>query len=202
MLAPVAGSSLTIVGGQQIAADQPIGISGKRLRLQVPPADGATFVPDGFLERLGRRRRPGVPGRQLPAGHRPGHGANVLWQVETLSGVAGLAQRPAGTGARSCCRPIQGDAVVGEAAVVSPRRRRRHDDARLSTRRCQRIYDATTVRVNANAVDATNGETVQEILGSGNAANDPLQFTLKQSPLTYRHRAPRLRGRSRLCRSG
>ena len=47
------------------------------------------------------------------------------------------------------------------------------------------IYDATTVTVNANAVQATNGETVQEILGSGDAATDPLQFTLKQAPLTY-----------------
>jgi predicted phage baseplate assembly protein len=32
---------------------------------------------------------------------------------------------------------------------------------------------------------ATNGETVQEILGSGDAANPALSFTLKQAPLTY-----------------
>lgn len=48
-----------------------------------------------------------------------------------------------------------------------------------------RIYDATTVTVNANAVEATDGETVQEILGSGDAGNAALEFTLKQSPLTY-----------------
>lgn len=39
--------------------------------------------------------------------------------------------------------------------------------------------------MNANAVEATNGETVQEILGSGDSTNDALEFTLKQSPLTY-----------------
>ena len=39
--------------------------------------------------------------------------------------------------------------------------------------------------MNANAVLATNGQTVQEILGSGDATNPALQFTLKQAPLTY-----------------
>ena len=47
------------------------------------------------------------------------------------------------------------------------------------------IYDASTVTVNANAVLATNGQTVQEILGSGDATNPALQFRLKQTPLTY-----------------
>jgi len=46
-------------------------------------------------------------------------------------------------------------------------------------------YDASTVKVNANAVMATNGQTVQEILGSGDATNAALRFTLKQQPLTH-----------------
>jgi predicted phage baseplate assembly protein len=48
-----------------------------------------------------------------------------------------------------------------------------------------RLYDRSTVTVNANAVLATHGETVQEILGSGDAANPALTFTLRQAPLTY-----------------
>jgi hypothetical protein len=48
-----------------------------------------------------------------------------------------------------------------------------------------RIYDRSTVKVNANTVAATQGETMNEILGSGDATNPALQFTLKQSPLTY-----------------
>ena len=39
--------------------------------------------------------------------------------------------------------------------------------------------------MNANAVLATHGETVLEILGSGDATNSALEFQLKQSPLTY-----------------
>jgi predicted phage baseplate assembly protein len=39
--------------------------------------------------------------------------------------------------------------------------------------------------VNANAVEATHGETVKEIMGSGDATNAGLKLQLKQSPLTY-----------------
>ena len=39
--------------------------------------------------------------------------------------------------------------------------------------------------LNANVVHATHGETVSEILGSGDASQRYQQFTLKQSPLTY-----------------
>jgi predicted phage baseplate assembly protein len=48
-----------------------------------------------------------------------------------------------------------------------------------------RAYDCSTVTVNANAVLATHGQTTQEILGSGDATNAALSFSLKQAPLTY-----------------
>ncbi len=46
-------------------------------------------------------------------------------------------------------------------------------------------YIRKSVYINANVAPATNGETVQEILGSGNAAKTFQKFVLKQSPLTY-----------------
>lgn len=46
-------------------------------------------------------------------------------------------------------------------------------------------YIRQSVYMNANVVLATNGETVQEILGSGNAAKTFQQFVLKQPPLNY-----------------
>ena len=47
MVAPVSGSSIAVVGGQQIAGGQPVGVSGKRVRLQAPTGASATFVPAG-----------------------------------------------------------------------------------------------------------------------------------------------------------
>jgi hypothetical protein len=46
-------------------------------------------------------------------------------------------------------------------------------------------YLPETVSINANVVDATNGETVTETLGSGDAGTAFQTFTLKQMPLTW-----------------
>ncbi|HWA83930.1 MAG TPA: putative baseplate assembly protein [Fimbriimonadaceae bacterium] len=49
----------------------------------------------------------------------------------------------------------------------------------------QNGYTRTTVTMNANVVAATHGETVQEVLGSGDGAKSLLSFKLKKPPLTY-----------------
>jgi predicted phage baseplate assembly protein len=46
-------------------------------------------------------------------------------------------------------------------------------------------YDRTTVSIYANVARATHGETVKEIIGSGNADQPYQRFTLRQPPLTY-----------------
>lgn len=46
-------------------------------------------------------------------------------------------------------------------------------------------YKRDTVRIHGNVAKATHGETRQETLGGGDAAQPLQQFTLKQSPLTY-----------------
>jgi Baseplate J-like protein len=46
-------------------------------------------------------------------------------------------------------------------------------------------YRRDTVKINANVAKATNGETRQEILGSGDGSKPLQQFTLKQPPLTF-----------------
>jgi hypothetical protein len=46
-------------------------------------------------------------------------------------------------------------------------------------------YIRKTVTINANVAAATHGETVKEILGSGNAAAIFQKFVLKQNPLTH-----------------
>ena len=46
-------------------------------------------------------------------------------------------------------------------------------------------YDRTVTTVNANVAPATQGQSVSEILGSGNASTPNQEFALKQSPLTF-----------------
>jgi len=46
-------------------------------------------------------------------------------------------------------------------------------------------YRRDTVTINANIARATNGETVQEVLGSADASQSYQRFTLRQPPLTH-----------------
>ena len=46
-------------------------------------------------------------------------------------------------------------------------------------------YVRSTVRINANVAEATHGETVQELLGGGDASAEFQTFKLRQTPLTY-----------------
>jgi len=46
-------------------------------------------------------------------------------------------------------------------------------------------YERESFSLNGNVAHATHGETVSEIVGSGDASQPYQQFTLKQSPLTY-----------------
>lgn len=47
------------------------------------------------------------------------------------------------------------------------------------------LYDRNTVTLNANVARANHGETVSEVLGSGDASSTYQTFALKQKPLTY-----------------
>ncbi|HEX6747299.1 MAG TPA: putative baseplate assembly protein [Longimicrobium sp.] len=56
---------------------------------------------------------------------------------------------------------------------------------RLEGTGMQRWYDRGSVRIWANVAMATHGETVSEVLGSGDGSQANQQFTLKRPPLTY-----------------
>lgn len=180
MLMPVAGSALAVAGGQQLPAGQPVAISGRRLRLQVGPA--ATFTPAGSSG-----TSDAVAGQAFLIDAFPpviDAGGNTTWSVITVSGIAGTLTIPVNSPLTYLpadpADPVAGEAATVQAAVPAG------DLAQLTLAApLARIYDRSTVTVNANALLATNGETVQEILGSGDAANPALSFTLKQAPLTY-----------------
>jgi hypothetical protein len=53
------------------------------------------------------------------------------------------------------------------------------------TKPLQHTYDRTSVRIFGNAGAATHGETVREVLGSGDASVSFQRFKLSHAPLTY-----------------
>jgi hypothetical protein len=181
MIVPVCGTSISVSGGQIIAAGQPIGISGKYVRLQVTSGDLALFAPANSSGVLAV-----TEGQVFLVNAFPpvlDTTGLLLWSVSTLSGVPGTLSLTSDN--LQLLPADKNDPYKSEAALVSVVSVTGDITLLSLASTLSGIYDATTVTVNANAVESTHGETVQEILGNGDGTNGGLQFTLKQSPLTY-----------------
>ncbi|MGB6686556.1 MAG: hypothetical protein WBE76_01800 [Terracidiphilus sp.] len=194
MIIPTYGGSITLSGLQAFADNAPIGVSGKRVRIVSTTALNGTnggFTPAGGTGALAAGINQPFLVDAFPPTADPSIGGNLLWTVLTVTGQAGTLSVPSGS---ILLQPsATGDPVAGEAALVSSAT---VNGATSTTSIAattslvlaaplQRIYDTPTLNVNANAVEATHGETMMEILGSGDATNSALEFQLKQSPLTY-----------------
>jgi predicted phage baseplate assembly protein len=175
MLLPVAGKTLVIADIQELAAGQAVAISGRNLRLQVNTT-GKSFVPGGAAA-----EQPVTVGQQFIVTQYPP--VTGLWQVTTTSGVAGTLQLADGD--LVLVPSAAADPTASEAAIVNEAVPSGPSTTLTFSQPLAGIYDRGTVGVNANVVLATDGQTVNEILGSGDSTNPALQFTLKQSPLTY-----------------
>jgi len=78
-------------------------------------------------------------------------------------------------------RPVQSESIR-----VTRVRRADNDTTVLTLDQPMRyVYDRTTTAVYGNVVEATQGSTVKEVLGSGDGQKAFLQFQLKQAPLTW-----------------
>ncbi len=193
MLAPVSGDSILLAGLQPISDNSPVGVSGKRVRIAplvaltgsgVSSPNGG-FTPAGATGALAASVNQPFLIDAFPPANDPSIAGNLLWNVLTVTGQQGTLSAPSATGAFQLQPSATADPATGEAAIVLSSTVNGATTALTLTAPLQRIYDTASVTVNANAVQATHGETVMEILGSGDATNAALQFQLKQSPLTY-----------------
>jgi photosystem II stability/assembly factor-like uncharacterized protein len=77
------------------------------------------------------------------------------------------------------------DEVVSELATISKPPIDRQLPLLKLVDPVQNIYDPETVQIYANIVAATHGETIAEVLGSGDGIATNQQFVLKKPPLTH-----------------
>jgi hypothetical protein len=192
MLAPTSGTSIVLAGLQPIAENSPVGVSGKRVRIVPLLALTGTGGKGGFTPSGATGALPVSLGQPFlvdafPPQPDTNFSGNLLWTVLTATGQAGTLSVPSGTSNFELQPAATGDPLTGEAALVaSSTVNGASTTLTLATGApLMRIYDTATLAVNANAVEATHGETMMEIMGSGDATNPALQFQLKQSPLTY-----------------
>lgn len=203
--APLYGDRIalaTVVPG--LARAQALAVSGKRQRLRVahdrtglslslddggvaPLAPGDRLallaaptrtLPDGTLQ----QRTPA----QLLAAIDAKDPTPLAWQLADRDGATGTLV--AGGDDLELAPVTDDDPTASEIVFVADladgvTRDRDRTYLRLAAplRAC---YDRETVAINANVAPATHGETVSELLGSGDAAARDQRFVLKQAPLT------------------
>ncbi len=74
-------------------------------------------------------------------------------------------------------------AIIGDTAQAISHDR---DHTRLQLQgSLQQVFERASLRINGNVAPASHGETVEAILGDGNAAQANQRFALNQAPLTY-----------------
>ncbi len=81
--------------------------------------------------------------------------------------------------------PLEDDEAVSEVATLSEAIDEQDRTVLRLEDPLQNLFDRTTVTIYANVAPATHGETVSEVLGSGDGTQTNQRFTLKKPPLTY-----------------
>lgn len=183
MLQPITGAGVTLAGGALLATGQTIAITGQRARLQLAAGQSATLIgPDGVTA------IPFNPGDMVLADAYPPvtlTSGQTQWSVLTTQGITAALTAAASSLLLQPADP-KADPMASEAAVLDTVQPASAGQTALTfVNPLARIYDSSTVTFNANVVAATHGQTVQEVLGSGNASQPNQTFTLKQMPLTY-----------------
>lgn len=183
---PVQGRSITLARPQAhpLPSGRPVVVSGPRPTLVV--ADGVHTLVLVTAEGVSTALHPGELLVALAAAQQPGGGNRCTWTVRRRSDdVTGTVV--ADGGELAVVPATDADPVVAEQAIVAEAPDGDGGPDRLHLRSdLANVYDRAAVRVFANVVDASHGETRIEILGGGDAGAAFQRFRLAQAPLTYR----------------
>lgn len=171
--APVMGSTIDLAEpAEDLQPGRRVAVSGKRLRAEaLQPVSLAVAATDGPVTKML------VAGDRLdltafPQEQDSGQTAYVgSWEGQPATVTA----RP-----RDVVRADEDASELGEIASVSTDGRRITLAEPLAW-----CYDPATVRVNANVVAATHGESVKEVFDGGDARVPFQSLPLKQPPITY-----------------
>jgi predicted phage baseplate assembly protein len=113
--------------------------------------------------------------------------AQITWYIRAPGGQEGDITASSASSVLRWTPALDSDQPIAEVATIegaselidgTTTRLRLHDPL-------ANCYDRASLKINANVVHATHGETKHEVLGSGDASRPFQTFTLKQAPLTY-----------------
>ena len=202
LVSPLFGGSIAFaLRVEGLRAGQALAVSGKRQRVRVARhatglsvvlSDGATKTVDAGESFVMCAAPQLAGGRMADAddfeNHDPSAPRRMRFHVAYHDGREGYIEASLNQEIE-IVPALKGDAIVSEIVLIentpgaiADEMTRTH--VKLATA-LKHAYDRWTARVNANVALATHGESVGELLGSGDARMPDQRFTLKQSPLTY-----------------
>ncbi len=162
---------------------QTLVVRGKLARVRVTDkSDGLPLVEDG--KTVGSVKRGDMLIVLKPPVPLAGQKNVKRWHLRDQRGVEGLVDDPNEQIVPAA--PADDDRFVSELVTLDKAARADPEHTLLKLRQSlANLYDRTTVTVNANVARASHGETVTEVLGSGDAGQPFQRFMLRQPPLTY-----------------
>ncbi|MCH8303733.1 MAG: hypothetical protein IIB94_01235 [Candidatus Marinimicrobia bacterium] len=184
--------NLAIVKGNNIDLDRlitgiengkPLAVSGKRIRailnlknnednlqLVAPDEIKSEILKDGDIFEV----------LSLPTDEING---DRFWHLKDRFGFSGVLKEM-GKDLITLMKSSEEDKIVSEIAFVDMLVHNEHTSITLRYP-LSNVYDAATVMINANVVGATHGETVEEVIGTGDATVANQSFKLRKKPLTF-----------------
>ena len=181
----VASADLVLASAlvEPLPSSRAIAISGKRPRGRLAPAvqGSPVLVSDDGREHIGL-----LPGELVEVLAAPVSLAagGVRWRLRHHSGLEGsITLQPDELAWAASDADSEQVSEIGHVAAVTADDGSGHAHLTLA-RAPANVYDAATVHLNGNVALATHGESVREVLGSGDYTATHQQFTLKKAPLT------------------
>jgi hypothetical protein len=180
-LTPVTGTSVVLGRRvENLAKGRKLVLSGKRIRARVATASAALLLKsDDATKSEWLAPRSSLIVLQPPVVQPDG---TILWRLRHDSGLEGTLSTTKTQ--LHFARAAKDDPIVSERLIVtlcegSP------TELTFDGEGITNIYDRASVAITANVAEATHGETVEEIGGSGDATQQFQKFALRQPPLTY-----------------
>lgn len=185
-----------------LMSKQALAFSGKRQRISIAPGvnnldirydkdevgtltEGDSLILAEAPMRKSGQQRIYIPPRELGPDLNP----NLLLELKVHDRDGRLATVEARARQIVFSDAFKDDPVVREIAFIKgDSTGLEHDRDRTTltlSGKLKYCYQRSTVRINANVAPATHGESVKEMLGSGDAARADQHLRLAQTPLTY-----------------
>ena len=180
---PIEGDRIELDGlAVDLNSGKQIIVRGKRSRVQVREGVSVNMLSTDGSQRITLGEGDILVVLETPSLNVDG---DQEWKLISLTGFSGTVVQPDGIDIFDIIPAAEDDEEFSEIAVMRTLLQSQKYSTLVFNAPLQFSFDPATVIINANIVTASDGETVEEILGSGDNSIANQVFALREPPLTY-----------------